>query len=160
MTAIALTTISFLLSLINLVSAVAFNDVVSLTIDGLYTSYFVGNSLLLWRRLAGNIKPYNQNSSTAGLINVANAGFLTWGPWRIPEPFGTIVNAIGCLWMIILLFFSYWPTAVNPTPSMMNFSSLMVGATGIFRFYTTFSGQDGCILVQLLTLTIREHGRK
>lgn len=28
--------------------------------------------------------------------------------------------------------FSYWPTAVNLTPSTMNFSSLMVGATGSF----------------------------
>lgn len=118
--------------MINLGSSVAFNDVVSLTIDGLYTSYFIGNSLLLWRRLAGNIKPYSQTSSTTGPINVANAEFLTWGPWKIPEPFGTIVNAIGCLWMIILLFFSYWPAVVNPTPSTMNFSSLMVGATGIF----------------------------
>lgn len=133
MIAIALTTtISILLSLINLGSAVAFNDVVSLTIDGLYTSYFIGNSLLLWHRLAGNIKPYNPNSSTTRLINVANAEFLSWGPWKIREPFGTIVNTIGCLWMAILLFFSYWPTAENPTPSTMNFSSLMVGATGIF----------------------------
>jgi choline transport protein len=128
---IALTTvISCLLSLINLGSAVAFNDVVSLTIDGLYTSYFIGNSLLLWRRVTGGIRPYN--SAGNELTNVPNAEFLTWGPWRVPEPFGTIINAVGCLYMIVILFFSYWPTAIDPTASTMNFSSLMVGATGIF----------------------------
>ncbi|OKL57711.1 hypothetical protein UA08_06903 [Talaromyces atroroseus] len=125
------TTVSCLLSLINLGSSVAFNDVVSLTVDGLYTSYFIGNSLLLWRRISGHIKPYN-STSTHELTNVANAESLTWGPWRIPEPFGTIINALGCLYMIIILFFSYWPTTMDPTPSTMNFSSLMVGATGIF----------------------------
>ncbi|EED14465.1 amino acid transporter, putative [Talaromyces stipitatus ATCC 10500] len=131
--AIALTTtISCLLSLINLSSAVAFNDVVSLTVDGLYTSYFIGNSLLLWRRATGQIKPYSENDETSrGPINVANAEYLTWGPWKIPEPFGTIINATSCVYMIVVIFFSYWPTSVDPTLSTMNFSSLMVGATGI-----------------------------
>lgn len=133
MVAIALTTtVSCLLSLINLGSAVAFNDVVSLTVDGLYTSYFIGNSLLLWRRVTGQIKPYSKGQEvTNGPQNVANSE-LSWGPWKITEPFGTIINAIGCLYMIVILLFSYWPTTVDPVPSTMNFSSLMVGATGIF----------------------------
>jgi choline transport protein len=116
--------------LIILGSSVAFNDVVSLTINGLYTSYLIGNSLLLYRRLTGGIKPYNANAE--GLVNVANAGELTWGPWRISEPFGTIINAFGCIFMVVILFFSFWPTAMNPSASGMNFSSLMMGATVIF----------------------------
>ncbi|TVY16639.1 putative amino-acid permease [Lachnellula arida] len=123
-------TISCLLALIILGSSVAFNDVVSLTINGLYTSYLIGNSLLLYRRLKGTIKPYDPKS--VALVNVADSGELTWGPWRIREPFGTIINAFGCIFMIIILFFSFWPTAMNPTASSMNFSSLMMGATIIF----------------------------
>lgn len=103
---------------------------VSLTINGLYTSYLIGNSLLLYRRLTGKIKAYDPDSE--GLVNVANAERLTWGPWSIPEPFGTIINAIGCIFMVVILFFSFWPTAMSPTASTMNFSSLMMGATVLF----------------------------
>lgn len=131
MISIALTAIiACLLALINLGSSVAFNDIVSLTINGLYTSYLIGNSLLLYHRLAGHMRPYSNLSGRVPSGN--NYDHLTWGPWKIPEPFGTVVNAIGCSYMLVILFFSYWPVAIHPTASTMNFSSLMVGATGIF----------------------------
>jgi amino acid transporter len=131
MVSIALTaTISCLLALINLGSSVAFNDVVSLTINGLYTSYFIGNSLLLWHRLAGHMRPHTGVSD--GVSKGENYEHLSWGPWKLPEPLGTVVNAVGCAFMLVILFFSYWPVAIDPTPKSMNFSSLMVGATGIF----------------------------
>jgi choline transport protein len=57
---------------------------------------------------------------------------LVWGPMRVPEPFGTIVNIIGCVYMIVVLFFCFWPSVNNPTASTMNYSSLMLGATMIF----------------------------
>ncbi|TGO85938.1 hypothetical protein BPOR_0350g00060 [Botrytis porri] len=57
---IALTaTIAILLSLIGLGSLVAFNDVVSLSINRLYTSYLIGNGFLLYRRIKGQIQPYS-----------------------------------------------------------------------------------------------------
>lgn len=130
MIAIALTTvISYLLALINIGSSVAFNDIVSLAINGLYGSYLIGNSLLLWRRLAGHIRPYNRDHE--GLTNVSHDN-LSWGPTRIPEPLGSIVNAFGCAFLLVMLFFSFWPTAINPTASTMNMSALMVGATLIW----------------------------
>ncbi|KAI1374517.1 amino acid transporter [Hypoxylon crocopeplum] len=128
--AIALTTtISFLLALINIGSSVAFNDIVSLTINGLYGAYFIGNSLLLWRRVTGSIRPYNGENTE--LTNISHEN-LSWGPTRIPEPFGTIINAFGCAYLLVMLFFSFWPTAINPTAETMNMSSLMVGATIIW----------------------------
>ncbi|KAI2602617.1 amino acid transporter [Hypoxylon sp. NC1633] len=128
--AIALTmVVSFLLALINIGSSVAFNDIISLTINGLYGAYFIGNSLLLYRRVTGAIRPYNGESTD--LMNVSHET-LTWGPSKIPEPLGTIINAFGCAFLLVMLFFSFWPTAINPTASTMNMSSLMVGATLIF----------------------------
>ncbi|KAG9233486.1 amino acid transporter-like protein [Amylocarpus encephaloides] len=125
---IGLTTgIACLLALIILGSAVAFNDVVSLTINGLYTSYLIGNSLLLYRRVTGGIRPYN--SINEGLSNVAGSDSLTWGPFRIPEPLGTIINAFGCVFMVIILFFSFWPTVMDPELSVVNFSSVMMVGT-------------------------------
>ncbi|KAI0895209.1 amino acid transporter [Annulohypoxylon nitens] len=124
---IALTTvISCLLALINIGSSVAFNDIVSLTINGMYTSYLIGNSLLLWRRLTGGIRSYNRENT--GLTNVSHEQ-LSWGPTRIPEPLGTIVNAFGCAYLLVMVFFSFWPTAINPTAETMNMSSVMVGGT-------------------------------
>lgn len=51
--------IACLLTLINIGSSTAFNDVISLTITGFYGSYLVPCALLLYHRLkAGNILPY------------------------------------------------------------------------------------------------------
>jgi amino acid transporter len=151
MMSIALTTtIACLLALINLGSSVAFNDVVSLAVNGLYTSYFIGNGLLLYHRLAGHMRPYNSVSDR--VPNGTNYDHLTWGPWKMPEPLGTIVNAFGCAYMLIILFFSYWPVAINPTASTMNFSSLMVGATGSSRSSTTSCGHGGSTSARALRL--------
>ena len=122
--------LSCLLGLINLGSSVAFTDVMSLIVAGLYTSYLVGNSLLLWHRVRGTIGPYDDSHSN--LTNVAQASKLTWGPWRVPEPFGTIINAFGILYLVVVLFFSYWPTATNPGAEGMNYSVLMIGAATIW----------------------------
>ncbi|KAI1313257.1 amino acid transporter [Xylaria venustula] len=123
------TTISVLLALINIGSSTAFNIIVSLTINGFYGTYFVGNSLILWRRITGQIRPYNRGET--GLTNISHDN-LSWGPTRIPEPLGTIVNAFGCVYLLIVLFFSFWPTVINPTPDTMNWSSLLFGVTLIF----------------------------
>lgn len=104
----------------------AFNDIVSLTINGLYGAYLIGNSLLLWRRVTGHIRPHDRHN--AELVNLSHEN-LSWGPTRIPEPFGTIVNAFGCAYLLVMLFFSFWPTAINPTAQTMNMTSVMVGAT-------------------------------
>jgi choline transport protein len=119
-----------LLALIILGSSVAFNDVVSLTVSSLFVSYLTGNSLLLYRRVTGSIDPYDPNSEA--LTNVANTERLSWGRWKIPEPFGTIINAFGCAFMLVILFFSFWPTMVDPQAQFMNFSSLMIGSVVIF----------------------------
>lgn len=55
-----------LLHLIYIGSSVAFNDVVSLTITGFYSSYFLPASLLLYRRVKGQIHPYVDPIATPG----------------------------------------------------------------------------------------------
>lgn len=39
---------------------------------------------------------------------------LARGQIRVPEPLGTIVNVIGYVFMIVVLFFSFWPSVNNP----------------------------------------------
>ncbi|ORY15045.1 choline transport protein [Clohesyomyces aquaticus] len=122
--------IAIVLSFIRLGSDVAFNTVVSLSINGLYTSYLIGNSLLLYRRVIGHIKPYS--AGDIALTNTIDAAHLTWGPWRIPEPLGTLVNFLGCIYLIIILIFSFWPIGNHPRPKEMNYSGPMFGAVTIF----------------------------
>lgn len=131
------TVIACLLSLIIIASSTAFNDVISLTVSGLYASYFMCCSLLLWRRCTGAISlPPSSgpltNTPAAPHTSAASDPQLTWGPWRIPGVFGIVVNAFACAYMIVIIFFSFWPPATPTTASTMNYSSLVLGAVMIF----------------------------
>lgn len=70
------TSVSLLLSLIILGSSTTFNDLVSLSVSGLQSSYLVAISLLLHRRCTGAILP---SSSFVGSPVVADMN-LRWGP--------------------------------------------------------------------------------
>ncbi|KAL8784626.1 MAG: hypothetical protein Q9195_008975 [Heterodermia aff. obscurata] len=114
--AILVTTVTAcLLSLINIGSSVAFNDVVSLSINGLYTLYLIGNSLLLWRRLAGHVSIPSESAHGG-----RGSKQFPRGPWRLPEPIGTINNVFGCGFLVVILIFSCFLAGKNPTPSNMN----------------------------------------
>ncbi|RAO67298.1 uncharacterized protein BHQ10_003310 [Talaromyces amestolkiae] len=67
--------IACLLTLINIGSSTAFNDVISLTITGFYGSYLVPSALLLYHRLkVGNILPYGSvvDGQDLGVSNAAS----------------------------------------------------------------------------------------
>lgn len=45
---------------------------------------------------------------------------------------GPIVNAVGLIYSVITLFFSFWPSTSTVTPVTMNWSCLLFGVTVIF----------------------------
>ncbi|KAI1657192.1 putative GABA permease [Daldinia decipiens] len=93
-------TVSVLLSLIILGSSIAFSNIVNLSVVGLYSSYLLSCSLLLWRRLQHQgIKAHDSDSY----------GNIQWGPWRIPGVLGVINNAFACLYLFVLWFWAFWP---------------------------------------------------
>lgn len=100
----------------------AFNDVISLSVAGLYSSYLICCSLLLWRRCTNQIL-IRSDSAGSQLVNTPGAT-LTWGPFRIPGIFGIIVNSIAVIYLIIAIFFSFWPTKRVVTVESMNYSSV------------------------------------
>lgn len=51
-----------LLTLIYVGSSTAFNDVVSLTITGFYSSYFLPAAFLLWHRIKGRVAPHSSRA--------------------------------------------------------------------------------------------------
>jgi choline transport protein len=112
-------TISLLLSLIVLGSSVALSALLSLIVSALYSSYILVCCLTLWRRRTGFFKPF-------ALDYDVDEG-LPWGPWRIPEPFGTINNVFATLYSIFMLFWSVWPLTTNPTAASFNWSIVVYG---------------------------------
>ena len=160
MVAIGLVTmIPALLALLYIGSSSIFEDIVSLSTSGLYASYFIPCSLLLWRRVTGQIKPYSSRdsegtTSSPTLPNGSSADTsdadevvqseLSWGPWRVPGLLGTINNAYACVYTVFVMFWSFWPPATPTTPSTMNYAVLMTGATVLFSIvYYYFWGKKG-----------------
>ncbi|TGO39756.1 hypothetical protein BHYA_0048g00210 [Botrytis hyacinthi] len=123
--------VSCLLALINIGSATVFNDVVSLSVAGLYSSYLICAVLLLYRRLTGGFQKLTDISDGPALVNTTGAQ-LVWGPWHVPGVFGIINNTFAILYLTIILFFSFWPSALPVTTANMNYSSLVTGAVMIF----------------------------
>ncbi|KAL8726984.1 MAG: hypothetical protein Q9166_006347 [cf. Caloplaca sp. 2 TL-2023] len=126
-------TISCLLALINIGSSIAFNDVISLTINGLYASYLLPCSLLLKRRMDGSILTRTAYETNPKIVtegdNVSGQGTinLTWGPFHVSGALGIAINVAGCIYMVIIIFFSFWPPVTPVTPETMNYSVLVTG---------------------------------
>ncbi|KAI9655721.1 MAG: hypothetical protein M1821_005156 [Bathelium mastoideum] len=141
---------SILIGLISIGSPVAFNDVVSLTLAALYASYFMACFLLLWRRSSGAIKASNLSDgalSDADLNLPGREGHLVWGPWHVPGIIGIIINAFGCVYLVVIFFFAFWPPALPVTPADMNYACLVFGfvamisaAYYIFQARKTYHG--------------------
>lgn len=144
MAIIVVTSIPCLLFLIRIGSATAYDIVISLSVSGLYASYFIPCAFLLWRRSTGQM--IERSELTAADLNKSSAikdhqnnaygrddNFviqprLVWGPWRIRGIWGTINNAFACTYIIFVVFWSFWPPATPVTPETMNYSVLMTGA--------------------------------
>lgn len=134
-----MTIIPALLALIYIGASTVFEDVVSLSTSGLYASYFIPCSLLLWRRTTGQVQPYSayatgNNESIPELITAFAASEptskvaqpqLAWGPWHLPGIFGMINNTYACIYILFVLFWSFWPPLTPVTAQNMNYSVLM-----------------------------------
>ena len=140
--AVLLTTIvACLLALINIGSSVAFNDVISLSISGLYSTYLICCALLLYRRLKGHM------ADEPEALMISNSPqkvqLMPWGPFRVRGILGVIVNTLAVLYLLIMIFFSFWPPATPTTPATMNFSVLVMGAVMIFSIlYYVFMARN------------------
>lgn len=113
-----------LLSLIILGSAVALSALISLITAALFSSYFLVCGLLLWRRSTNALQTYTPDT--------INAKSLSWGPWRVPEPFGMINNFFACIYSAFLFFWSFWPQVTPVAPDTMNWCVLVFGTIVLF----------------------------
>jgi amino acid transporter len=144
----ATTTISVLLSLINVGSPVAFMNVTSLSISCLYASYLIAAVLLLYRRTTkGFTLPASSN--LPALANTTGAE-LVWGPFHLPGAFGIVNNIFTICYLTVIGFFSFWPSVLSPTPASMNYSVLVSGSvailSAIYYFIQAKKEYDGPVI--------------
>ena len=120
--------IACLLALVNIGSVAAFNGVISVAIAGLFASYLLTSSLLLYRRCTGAIVSSNTSDHVVVPERTNEATIKAiWGPWRIPGVLGIANNAFACVYLTYVLFFSFWPSFADVTPLNMNWSILVTG---------------------------------
>ncbi|KFY17763.1 hypothetical protein V492_00431 [Pseudogymnoascus sp. VKM F-4246] len=117
-------TIAWLLALIRIGSSVAMENIVSMAVSAIYLSYLIVSILLFVRRVHGDISLYNDNGSE--VINLPGAK-LVWGPFRCPGILGTIINGYAIIYITIVIFFSFWPSTMDPTVATMNWSIVAIG---------------------------------
>ncbi|KAF4494548.1 hypothetical protein FAGAP_9309 [Fusarium agapanthi] len=129
--------ISILLSLINIGSPVAFQNVTSLSISCLYSSYLIAAGLLLYRRLTKGFALPGASDLPA-LANTTGAE-LVWGPFHLKGAFGIANNIFAMCYLIVVGFFSFWPPMVDPTVDMMNYSVVVTGGLVIFSVIYYFA---------------------
>ena len=55
-----------------------------------------------------------------------------WGPWRIPGMYGIINNGFACTYVVVIIFFSLWPSGqFVDAGNMNNFVSFTVAMFGV-----------------------------
>ena len=112
-----------------------------MTIAGIYSSYLIVVSFLMYRRCFGEIGSFvaypssepgsEANLTTTGrkeriLTNTAGAA-LTWGPWHIPGVAGVVLNGFACAFLFTTWFFTFWPAFSPVTPENMNYNCVLWG---------------------------------
>ncbi|KAI1373486.1 amino acid/polyamine transporter I [Hypoxylon crocopeplum] len=152
-----------LLHLIYIGSSTAYNDVISMSVSGLYASYLIPCSFLLWRRVTGQIKPHRSSEDHGVELSIGRdrdpnmprsltvednsdsdivleKQELEWGPWRVPGVLGIINNGFACLFCVWVLFWDFWPPVTPVTGENMNYSVLVTGSVIIFAVTCYFLG--------------------
>ena len=149
---LAVVGLSCLLTLIYIGSYTAFNDVISLTITGFYGSYLIPASLLLYHRLKNHIQPHGTQISrneivdrshsiiqetkddsqaaattSSTTIELVSQAPLIWGPWHLPGWIGILNNVYACIYMIFVVFWSFWPPDFPANYVSMNYSIVVTG---------------------------------
>lgn len=110
--------VSCLLALINIGSTIALNNITSLSLVAILSSYIVSTGCVFWKRLTR--QP------------------LLPAKFTFSRPVGLFLNGFSLLFLTFAFIFAFWPANVDPTVAEMNWSALIFGAVLIFAVLDYF----------------------
>jgi choline transport protein len=117
-----------------------------MVLQGFYLSYLLAIGLLLWRRLRGDLD--NPDSSLtifqSGQVDEAYDRSLTWGPWKLDGALGVANNVVAICYLLLIIFFSCWPSSNHTMFAQMNFAVIVTGAVLLFSmaYYLLFANKS------------------
>ncbi|KAI8229144.1 Choline transport protein [Colletotrichum sp. SAR 10_86] len=103
---VLVTILQMLLGFIYIGNTTAFNAILSMAIIGMYSSYIIPIVYMLFGRK--NIKPSD------------------FGPFKLGSTVGPVLNVTSLIWMIVVIIFSTFPSAMPVTPQNMNYSIVVM----------------------------------
>lgn len=109
---VLVTILQMLLGFIYIGNTTAFNAILSMAIIGMYSSYIVPIAYMLFGRK--NIKPSD------------------FGPFKLGPTVGPVLNVISLIWMVVVIIFSTFPSAMPVTPQNMNYSIVVMAGWLLF----------------------------
>lgn len=110
--------VSCLLSIINIGSTIALNNITSLSLVAILSSYIASIGCVLWKRVTGQE--------------------LLPAKFRLPPGVGLALNAFSLVFLIFAFIFAFFPGSPDPTVEMMNWACLIYGAVLIFAIIDYF----------------------
>ncbi|KAF6840313.1 Choline transport protein 6 [Colletotrichum plurivorum] len=117
---VVVTVLQMVLGFIYLGNTTAFNAILSMAIIGMYSSYIAPIAYMM---------AYGRK----------NLSLSEYGPFKLGPVLGPVLNVISLVWMVVVIVFSTFPSAMPVTPQNMNYSTVvMVGwlAFGVVYYYT------------------------
>ncbi|TGO35062.1 hypothetical protein BHYA_0172g00250 [Botrytis hyacinthi] len=122
---VALTIVEMLLGLIYLGNSTAFNAIVSMSVLGMYASYLVP---IIYMIIYGRKKIRKSQ----------------YGPFRLGDTLGLIVNVIAVVWLLVAIVFCTFPSVQPVTAQNMNYSVVVMGGWLFFGaiFYFCFGRRE------------------
>jgi len=110
--------VSCLLALINIGSTIALNNITSVSLVAILSSYIVSIGCLFWRRLT------NQP--------------LLPAKFSFSRPVGLLLNGFSLCFLVFTFIFAFFPGNPDPTPAEMNWSIVMYSAVVLFALLHYF----------------------
>ncbi|KAF9876393.1 hypothetical protein CkaCkLH20_06336 [Colletotrichum karsti] len=118
---VLVTVLQMLLGFIYLGNTTAFNAILSMAIIGMYSSYIIPICYMM---------AYGRRTLKRS----------DYGPFKLGPVLGPVLNVISLVWMVVVIIFSTFPSAMPVTPQNMNYSIVVMSGWLCFGivYYVSF----------------------
>lgn len=119
---VLVTVLQMLLGFIYIGNTTAFNAILSMSIIGMYASYMIPIIYML-------------------IFGRKTLSPSEYGPFKLGSALGPVLNVISLVWIVVVIIFSTFPSAMPVTPQNMNYSVVVIAGWLFFGiiYYVGFA---------------------